>query len=156
MGLILASLCVAGCAVVNPNRRAFVPAGSVDKVRIAFDSRTVRDLINEAAKQQTEIDRFWFAPHTAGEGARRVGDMSKHPELYPPARNEFREALERFPGATLHEKTFCRIIGAANVRCAFPITMNSLLHIRITSGPLTGREGWVCDTHVSRLLELAP
>jgi len=107
-----------GCAIFHPERQYWVYAGpGIPRVKLISDTPEVRTLLFDLNAHQKENDR----------------------------RSNLLSAVAGAPGFLVPVKSYCTIILDSEARCgADPVYTISYRLVRITSGPLRGREGWTC------------
>jgi hypothetical protein len=142
-----------GCALLNPNRQNWIYGNSPNaQVLLLYDSPEVRRLLADENAREGEINRFWRDKHTQEEGVKRIHDMARHPEQYPPGRSKFLEDMAKMTGFYVPSKSYCRILEGSESKCGrLPIETAVYMLVRVTTGPLRGKQGWVCSSNAPQL-----
>jgi hypothetical protein len=138
-------LCTVGGATLNAQWSLSISPSS-EQTRVVVDSAEIRRLIRDQEKGQAEVDRFWRESHTAEEGRQHIKDMAKHPDQFPPGRNEFLEAMANAPAMTVPGKTPAKVVEISKARC-LPDPFSTVTYIRVLirgKKPPGGTEVWVC------------
>jgi hypothetical protein len=128
----------------NPNHEFTIHNGSGDGVRLVSDGPDVRRLFtNELARV--------FEETRAGEellekfGPAAIVERRQHPEMYFPEHVKFVEAMAHQPSVTVPVGSYARLLERSRAKCeADPSISGEYAKVRITSGPLRGKAGWLC------------
>jgi hypothetical protein len=150
--IILIFLSSSGCMIFNPDRQYSIHgAGSNASVILVFDSPVVRKLVSDENVREEGVNRSWQGTHTNEERIKRVQDMGRHPEKYPPGRSEFLGAMANMPGIYVPSKSYCRVLERSESKCGpTPIHTSVYVLVRGTTGRSRGTTGWVCDGNVQK------
>ena len=123
--MLAALLCVAtstGC--FNPDRELITRDGS--HAWLVEDSPAVERLLSVQKTSDQDIERP------------------------SPNRREFLLAMSQRPEVLISEKTYARLLEYSGAHCN-PIGYSTVyIKVRVTSGPLAGREGWLCEDDIGR------
>jgi hypothetical protein len=142
-----ALMVIGGC--YDPDRALITRDGS--HARLVEDNPEVRRWLSLQKTRDDRINEWRREKHTNEEALKRVEEMLVHPEIYAPGRKEFLSEMNRQPGISVAEKTYARLLEYSGAHCTpRPLYTTVYIKIRITSGPLLGREGWVCEEDVGR------
>jgi hypothetical protein len=140
-------LLTGGCS--SPDRALITRDGS--HTRLVEDSPEVERLLSVQKTRDTEANEFWREKHTDEEGLKHIEDMLMRPERYAPGRKEFLAAMFNQPGISVPERTYARLLEYSGARCTpRPGYSTVYIKVRITSGPLLGQQGWICEDNVGR------
>jgi hypothetical protein len=143
--LVVVTLC--GCDLLNPNRQL----KTLDRpVRLIAPSPAVDRLLSHQRIQDEEAEHFWREPHSKEERIKRVKELQTNPERFYPGRSTFLLAIAQQPGESIPASSFLRLLETSEVRCSKPLFTTSFIKVRVTSGPLVDRLGWVCEDDVFR------
>jgi hypothetical protein len=137
--LIAVTLC--GCDLLNPNRQLTTHDRPV---RLMAPSPAVDSLLSHQRTQDEEVGRFWREPHSKEEGIKRIEELQTNPERYYPGRSTFLLAMAQQPGESIPASSFLRLLEPSEVKCSNPLFTTTFIKVRVTSGPLVDRVGWVC------------
>lgn len=149
--LLAASLM--GCTLLKANRQLITRDGAT--TFLVQDNTMVERMLALQRIQDAEIEQFWKAKHSKEEGIQRVTDMQANPTHYTPGRKEFLSSMSQQPGVFIPEKTYLRLIEGSGAHCnANPLFTTTYIKVRITSGPLRGREGWACEDSIARTVPM--
>ncbi len=113
----LAITCCAACAILQPGR--FWRIWDPAGVTAAFDTAQTRELIR-------------------AQGARNEQFVG---------RGEFLEAMAKMPGFLVPYRSQCEVVERSRAACGPPLYNELFVKVRITTGPMRGKEGWVCSRH---------
>ena len=144
---------IGGCDLLNPDRHLVTRDGPPS--RVVDDSPEVERLFSVQKARDAEVDYFWQEGHSQEDGMKRIEDIHRHPERYTPGRKEFLLAMSLQPGVFVRGKTYVRHLESSGAKCElYPEVTATYIKVRITSGPLHGREGWVCEGNLFRTVAL--
>jgi hypothetical protein len=137
-----------GC--YDPDRALITRDGS--RAYLVEDNPEVDRLLSVQKARDDKVNEFWREKHTQQEGMKRVDDMWRNPERYAPGRREFLGAMSQQPGVSVPEKTYARLLESSGAYCTpGPVYSTTVyIKVRVTSGPLIGQEGWVCEDDIAR------
>ena len=142
-----------GCDVLNPNRQLITRAGTT--VPLAENSSEVEHLLSGQKGHDIEMEQFRGVKQSAADAAERIHVMATDPDHYSPGRKEFLLAMARQSGVLVPGNSYVRLLQSSGVRCNLDTTFSTtFIKVRITSGPLKGREGWVCEDDIQRTVAL--
>ena len=148
---ILIAVTVCACDLLNPNRQL----KTQDRlVRLIAPSPAVDSLLSRQRTQDEEVERFWREPHSKDEGIRRVQELQTNPERYYPGRSAFLLTMAQQPGESIPASSYLRLLESSEVKCSKPLFTTTFIKVRVTSGPLVGRVGWVCEDDVFRTVTM--
>lgn len=147
----LIAVIVCGCDLINPNRQL----KTQDRpVRLIAPSPAVDSLLSRQRIQDEEADRFWHVGHTKEEGIKRVEELQTNPESYYPGRSTFLLSMAQQPGESIPASSYLRLLETSKVKCSKPLYTTTFIKVRVTSGPLVDRVGWVCEDDVFRTVTM--
>jgi hypothetical protein len=148
---ILIAVTACGCDFLNPNRQI----KTLDRpVRLIDPSPAVDSLLAHQRVQDEENERFWREPHSKEEGLNRVQEMLANPERYYPGRSTFLLTMAQQPGESIPAGSYLRLLETSRVKCSKPFFTTDFIKVRVTSGLLVGRVGWVCEDDVFRTVAM--
>jgi hypothetical protein len=145
---VLAALAVATAVVAwwvfSPSHAYYIRDTGAEPVVLVTDSSEVRRLIAlEEAHAPEEIK--------AGEALLQqyeplaIVERRQHPERYFPEHSRFLDALAHQPSVKAPVGSYARLLEMSHAKCcADPSLSGEYAKVRLTSGPLRGREGWLC------------
>jgi hypothetical protein len=147
LGVTAGLVMMGGC--YNPDRALITRDGS--HARLVEDTPEVERLLSVQKTRDDEIAKSW-RENTKEERIKRIQDVMLNPNRYsPPGRQEFLTAMSRQAGVSVPEKTYARLLEHSGARCnPMPVYTTVYIKVRITSGPLVGHEGWVCEDDIGR------
>ena len=123
---------LAGCAS---------PVRLPENMKLIEDSEEVRRQLFQEAKRQLEIQPKWEISRSNGIQRKEMQE-----------RRRFFEQLDSKPSFELSRTTDAKIVKESRCRCLLNISYtSSFVKVRLKSGPLANREGWVCSEKVRRL-----
>jgi len=138
---------LSGC-LLSTNRDYRLFAIGHKQILLVSDSVQVRRLIADEAARQVIVDRFWTEHHSRDEESARILDEARHPDLYPPGRNDFLTTIATMPGLYVPSGSYCRVVEQSKAGCArLPFETGSYVLVHVTTGAARGVEGWVCSDH---------
>jgi hypothetical protein len=142
-----AVLCLGHASCIDPDRLSITREGS--ETRLIDGSPEVDRLLSIQKARDTVADLMWKKQVNKEEAMKRFLDSLVNPERYAPGRKKFLLAMSQQPGILVPEKTYVRVLAGSGAECG-PIPGHSFtfVRVRVTSGPLRGREGWVCQGDV--------
>jgi hypothetical protein len=127
---------------------AITLTGCPEPVRLAERGQQVH-IIADAKPIQTAIRSEVRRQRTDPQLHRRA---EIHEIPVSAGEREFLTRLSSSPGFDITSEADAKIIETTGCRCNLNVTYaNTLVKLRITSGPFSGRVGWVCDDQVRRL-----
>ena len=145
--LSVAILCLGFASCVDPDRLSITREGR--ETRLVNDSPEVERMLSIRKVRDTEAEKLWSKHLNREEATNRVSDAQVNPEHYAPGRKEFLMAMSQEPGVLVPEKTYVRVLAGSGAMCNLePVYTFTFVKVRITSGPLRGREGWACQWDV--------
>lgn len=145
--IILIVLTFCGCDSLNPNRQLKTQDRPVHLIALG---PTVDNLLSHRRIQDEEAERFWREPHSKEERIKRVQELRTNPERYYPGHSNFLLNMAQQPAESIPASSYLRLLENSNVKCSNPLYTTTFIKVRITSGPLAGRIGWVCEDDVFR------
>jgi len=148
---ILIAVALCGWALLNPNRQLKT---QVRPVSLIAPSPAVDGLLSQQRIQDEGIERFWREPHGKEEGIKRVQELQRDSERYYPGRSNFLWAMARQPAEAIPASSYLRLLENSKVKCSNPLFTTTFIKVRVTSGPLVGRVGWVCEDDVFRTVTM--
>jgi len=138
-----------GCEMLNPDRQLITRAGG--KTHLAEDSPEVERLLSGQKARDSEMETFWHGKHSQDDTSERFRVMATDPDRYSPGRREFLLAVSQQSNVTVPEQSYVRLLRHSGVRCNLNATYTTtFIKVRITSGALRDREGWVCEDDIQR------
>jgi hypothetical protein len=140
-----------GCDLLNPNRWLRTQGRPV---RLIVPSPVVDSLLSHQRIQDEEVERFWHEPHSKEEGIKRVQERQTNPERFYPGRGAFLLNMARQPSESIPARSYLRLLENSQVKCSYPLYTATFIKVRVTSGPLDDRVGWVCEDDVFRTVVL--
>ncbi len=121
--------------------------------RLIANGPDVERLLSTQRAQDVEVDRVWKATHKKAR-SRLIEQMKRDPESVYPGRKDFLLAMAKQTGELVPAETHLRLLGNSHVKCRDPLSMAKFVKVRVTSGSLDGRVGWVCEEDVYRTVVL--
>lgn len=110
-------------------------------IRLVLDSDEIQRLVAQQSafepQERIEVHRHFAAGSPSTE---------REIEKFIPERITFLKTMGRAPTVAVPAKSYCRVLQRSNAVCSpRPIENPTYIRVRITSGPLKGREGWGCE-----------
>jgi hypothetical protein len=79
-----------------------------------------------------------------------VEQLRRNPEGIYPGRNVFLSAMAIQPAESVPARVYLRLLEDSHVKCSNPLYTTNFIKVRVSSGPLDGHIGWVCENDVFR------
>lgn len=137
-----------GCRALDPDYAYRTRPYSV--TRLTLDSPGVRRLLAAAGAREKEENEYWRGQNQEAQ-LQQIEDMELHPERYMVERSKLLNAMAQQPGFEVTGEQYFREIDQSDAGCAKePASSSNYVLVRVTTGPLKGREGWACDADVKR------
>lgn len=149
LALVAVAIICGACDLLNPDRQLVTRDGSA--ARLVQDSPDIERLLSIQRTRDAEGDTFWREKHSSESVTKRVENMRLNPERYAPGREAFLLAMSRSAALSVPGHTYARLVQQSGARCNLnPITTSSYVKVLITSGPLRGNQGWMCEDSLVR------
>lgn len=135
-----------GCRDWDPRYAYVTERGSSTK--LIADSPEVRRRLAQAPsrdveREQIQKGRAW------DEQLQLMEEIRQHPSQYLGARSDLLEWIGRQPGVVVEGEQYFRMLEQSSAGCdLLPIPSAMFIRVRVTTGPLAGREGWACNLDV--------
>ena len=105
-----------------------------------------------AAAQKEDEDKARARQETLEDFRAHREDMRLHPEIYLAQRRKLLDAMATQPGFVVSGKQYFRFLEYSNAPCGDdPASSFNFTLVRVASGPMKGRVGWVCDRDAQRI-----
>jgi hypothetical protein len=144
--LLILMLASVGCDALNPNRQIMTRTPT----RVVSPSPEVQRLLSAQRTQDAESQRFWSEQHTRQEGIERTELLMRSPETIYPGRQVFLSSMASQPAELAPANVYLRLLEDSHVKCSSLMYTTNFIRVRVTSGPLDGHVGWVCEDDVFR------
>lgn len=135
-----------GCDVLNPDRQIMTRIST----RLIAPSPEVERLLSAQRPEDMKVEQFYHEKHSEQEGINRIEQIQRNPESLYPGRKDFLMAMAKQPAESVPANTYLRLLEDSHVKCSDPICTAKFIKVRVTSGPLDGHVGWVCQDQVFR------
>ncbi|HVO98062.1 MAG TPA: hypothetical protein VMT15_08340 [Bryobacteraceae bacterium] len=122
--------------------------------RLVIPSPAVDRLLSLERIEEEKVELFWREPHTKQQGVERVQGLQKNPDRYNPGRRNFLSSMAQQPAESIPPSSYLRLLENSKVKCSNPLYTTTFIKVRVTSGPLVGRVGWVCEDDVFRTVTM--
>ena len=135
-----------GCDVLNPNRQIMTRIST----HLISPTPEIERLFSVQRVADEKAERFWHEQHTKQEGLEQFEQTLTNPEKLYPGRKDFLSAMARQPAEPVAANVYLRWLEDSRVKCSNPLNTTTFIKVRVTSGPLDGHVGWVCEDDVFR------
>jgi hypothetical protein len=136
--------------MLNPNRQTVTRIST----RLIAPSPDVDRLLSVQRVQDTKVEQYWHEKHSKQESIAVVVQIEMDPESLYPGRKKFLSAMANQSAEQVPGNTYIRVLDDSGVHCSSPLYTTHFIKVRVTSGPLEGHIGWVCQDDVSGTVAL--
>jgi hypothetical protein len=135
---------IAAWWVFSPTHAYYIRDTGTEPVLLIADSSEVRHLIAREEAHAPEEVKVGEALLQQYEPL-AVVERREHPERYFPEHIRFLDALTHQPHVTAPAGSYARLLEMSHAKCnSDPSLSGEYAKVRLTSGPMRGREGWLC------------
>jgi hypothetical protein len=136
-----------GCDTFNPNRQIRTQDTAVPLIAV---SPEVDHILSAEKTRHAQASQRVIIKGSKEASFEQVEKFLWDPELEYPGHGNFLAAMAQQPSLTIPPKSYLRILEDSKAKCDNPRYTTNFIKVRVTSGPLEGRIGWVCEDYVYR------